>query len=79
MSVLEEIEQWFAMHPDGEATDERQLLSDAADEIERLRKERYEARKAARIMLADKYLLTGEQMTLDELYANHPWLEETDD
>ena len=36
MSVFEQIEQWFAMNEGGEATDERQLLSDAADEIERL-------------------------------------------
>lgn len=34
--VREEIELWFAMNPDGPATDERQMLSDAADEIETL-------------------------------------------
>ena len=43
--------------------------------IDTLRQERDEAREAVRIMLADKYLLTGEQMTLDELYAKYPWLE----
>jgi len=43
-----------------------------------MQKERDEARKAVRIMLADKYLLTGEQMTLDELYAKYHWLKETD-
>jgi hypothetical protein len=36
VNVCEEIETWFAMHPTGPCTDERQLLNDAADEIERL-------------------------------------------
>ena len=35
--VLQEIVKWFALNHDGPATDERQLLNDAADEIERLR------------------------------------------
>ena len=36
MDVLERINLWFAMHEHGEATDERQLLNDAAEEIELL-------------------------------------------
>lgn len=35
-NVREEIELWFAMNPDGPATNERQLLNDAAEEIDRL-------------------------------------------
>ena len=35
--VRGDIELWFALHPVGPATAERQLLNDAADEIERLR------------------------------------------
>lgn len=42
MSVHDDIELWFAVHPDGPATDERQLLNDAADEIERLCTELYD-------------------------------------
>ena len=36
--VVEQIETWFAVNHDGPATDERQLLNDALEEIERLRK-----------------------------------------
>jgi len=39
MDIHQAIELWFAMHRDGPETDERHLLSDAADEIERLRAE----------------------------------------
>lgn len=45
-NVREEIELWFAMNPDGPATNERQLLNDAAEEIERLRAERDAANRA---------------------------------
>jgi len=39
MNILETINLWFAMNENGPATDERQLLNDAAEEIERLRAE----------------------------------------
>ena len=60
--VRDDIELWFALHPVGPATAERQLLNDAADEIDRLRAGIREAVVAFRYApLHDVWWLIGEE------------------
>jgi len=56
MNILETINLWFAMNENGPATDERQLLNDAAEEIERLQAQlkRGTAHAAERISLVNE-------------------------
>ena len=66
MNILETINLWFAMNENGPATDERQLLNDAAEEIERLTEEL----ESARALVVDRW--TNEhQSAIDQILQNH--------